>query len=176
MRRDWFQIITNIGVIIGLGLLIFELNQSNTHTRAQLQSLNFQFAHENIGLKIGEKASAVFALPRSTHLHDMTSEQQVIVESYYEQILHELEHRLVMHREFELLTDEETFRRTATGRASSIFWRQDARDWWEVTREYMNGNPIANELRFIFDEGLQLANQRGADESIANSVSGVADL
>jgi hypothetical protein len=28
--RDWFQILSNIAIFIGLGLVIFELNQSTT--------------------------------------------------------------------------------------------------------------------------------------------------
>ena len=36
MKRDWLQITTNIGVVVGLILLIYELNQSRDLTRAQV--------------------------------------------------------------------------------------------------------------------------------------------
>jgi hypothetical protein len=34
--QNWFQIISNIAIIIGLGLVIYELNQSKQFVRAQL--------------------------------------------------------------------------------------------------------------------------------------------
>lgn len=35
-KRDWFQILTNIGVVAGLAILIYELNQSNAYMDAQM--------------------------------------------------------------------------------------------------------------------------------------------
>ena len=36
MKRDWIQLLTNVAVVIGLVLLIYELNQSRNLTRAQV--------------------------------------------------------------------------------------------------------------------------------------------
>ena len=34
--RDWFQIMSNVAIIIGLGLVIYELNQSKQLVVAQM--------------------------------------------------------------------------------------------------------------------------------------------
>ena len=36
MKRDWIQITSNIAIMIGLGVVIYELNQNYIHARVQL--------------------------------------------------------------------------------------------------------------------------------------------
>ncbi len=42
MKRDWLQLLTNIAVVIGIGVLIYELNQTHLYNRSQVIAVDYQ--------------------------------------------------------------------------------------------------------------------------------------
>ncbi|MEM1433840.1 MAG: hypothetical protein AAGG11_07300 [Pseudomonadota bacterium] len=77
MKKDWLQVTTNVGVVIGLVLLIYELNQSRDLTRAQVVDSVYDAAvTRNLAL-LGENPEA--AIARSVFRPDELSEQDAVV-------------------------------------------------------------------------------------------------
>ncbi len=86
MKRDWLQITTNIAVVIGLVLLIFELNQSRNLTRAQIVDATYDaVVSRNLAL-IGEKPEEAFA--KSVFAPDeLTQSEAVVLSQFYTALL-----------------------------------------------------------------------------------------
>ncbi|MEM8767542.1 MAG: hypothetical protein AAGE43_08875 [Pseudomonadota bacterium] len=86
MKRDWLQIITNIGVVFGLLLLLYELNQSRDLTRAQVvDSLYETVVIRSLSL-IGETPEA--AIARSIFQPDeLTESEAVVLSQFYTSLL-----------------------------------------------------------------------------------------
>lgn len=81
MKRDWVQILSNFGVLLGLGLLIFELNQSSDLTQAQVVDGTYDaVVFRNLAL-LGESPEQ--ALARSIFRPDELTEDDVIVLSQF---------------------------------------------------------------------------------------------
>lgn len=81
MKRDWLQIVTNVGVVLGLLLLIYELNQSRDLTRAQVvDSVYDAVVTRNLAL-VGEHPED--AIAKSVFRPDELTESDAIVLSQF---------------------------------------------------------------------------------------------
>ncbi len=85
-QRDWVQLLTNIAVVIGLLLLIYELNQSRELTRAQMVDGAYDAAiFRNLAL-IGESPEG--AIARSLfHPEDVTEADAIVLSHFYTALL-----------------------------------------------------------------------------------------
>ena len=77
MKRDWAQLLTNIAIIAGLVLLIYELNQSRNLARAQVvDSVYGAAVNRNLAL-LGE--SPEHAIAKSIFHPDRITESEAVV-------------------------------------------------------------------------------------------------
>ncbi len=81
MRRDWLQILSNFGVLLGIALLIYELNQSSDLTQAQVVDSTYDaVVFRNLAL-LGESPEQ--AIARSIFRPDELTEDDAIVLSQF---------------------------------------------------------------------------------------------
>ena len=86
MRIDWAQLITNIAIIAGLVLLIYELNQSRDLARAQVVDSLYGAAVDRNLAVLGESPEQ--ALARSIFAPDeITQSDAVVLSQYYTALL-----------------------------------------------------------------------------------------
>ena len=86
MNRDWLQLLTNIAVVVGLVLLIYELNQSRNLTRAQVVDTVYGAAiTRNLAL-VGETPHETIA-KSVFRPEDITESDTVVLTQFYTALL-----------------------------------------------------------------------------------------
>ena len=80
---NWIQVVTGIAVLIGLGLVVWELQQSRDATLSQLSSDYWNFASQERSAIFGENAANVLA-KACNEPTELTESDLVILEQYYE--------------------------------------------------------------------------------------------
>ncbi len=61
MKRDWLQLLTNIAVVIGIGVLIYELNQTHLYNRSQVIAIDYQTLTDINLAMVGDNPAGAFA-------------------------------------------------------------------------------------------------------------------
>ncbi len=131
MKRDWLQIITNIGVVFGLLLLLYELNQSRDLTRAQVVDSMYETVVIRSLSLIGETPEA--AIAKSVFQPDeLTESEAVVLSQFYTSLLvswlrnkDERGAGFFEQAYAEVVASEAYYLNTEPGRR-----------WWAVTRPY----------------------------------------
>jgi len=83
---NWFQIISNVAIIFGLGLVVYELNQSK-------QLASGQFVRDNIARETSIRLAMMGEDPREAlakaalHPADLNERDVVALDAYYESIV-----------------------------------------------------------------------------------------
>jgi hypothetical protein len=83
---NWFQIISNVAIIFGLGLVVYELNQSKQLAAAQLQSENITRLTSIQIAMMGEDSPEALA-KAALHPADLNERDVVALDAYYESIV-----------------------------------------------------------------------------------------
>jgi hypothetical protein len=123
--RDWFQILSNIAIFIGLGLVIFELNQSRQIAHAQMTTdLISRIAARNIAI-MGEDPRATLARA-AIRPGDLDELDAVSLEAFYRQIVNNWSS---MYRTSEISGIERPWRATVSAEARAYFTSEPGRRW-----------------------------------------------
>ena len=146
---DWVQITTSIAVLIGLGLVIWELQQSREITQAQLISDGYANMTQQSTAFIGEDAALAMA-KSCTQPDNLTTEDLVVLHWVYFEILSRTRRSLSIGESTAFY--EETWRRWAGVNFRFMFRTEHARWWWRNTNETWEpelvevGNKVLDEL------------------------------
>ena len=79
--KSWISLLTNIGVLVGLFLLVIELNQNSQQLELQLQFQANQKIFENNRDLVGENVAAIFAKAITTP-EELTFEEGLAASSH----------------------------------------------------------------------------------------------
>ena len=85
-ERDWLQLLTNVAVVIGLLLLIYELNQSRDLTRAQVVDAVYNAAVSRNLAILGESPEQAIA-KSIFHPDDVTEGDAIVLTQFYTAML-----------------------------------------------------------------------------------------
>ena len=80
MKRDWLQIFSNVAIVVGLFILIYELNQSHKQARALLVNDDYVSVREHLHTLMGENPAAAIAKARLNH-ESLTEEEKVVLDA-----------------------------------------------------------------------------------------------
>ena len=143
MKRDWLQIATNIGVIIGLGALVYEINQTDQHALANIAESNYHLTSANLNTQMGENPAAVIAKAMSNPI-ELTLEERLVLNAHYKQVVFEAD----LHRTMAAvgIYDSDSWQQNVQGIALSNLAYPYAREWWSRNRDR-----FAPELRELID-------------------------
>ena len=145
-KRDWFQILTNLGVVLGIAVLVYQVNQANTHTIAQLADANFQMGHATTLTVLGESSAQVVAKAYDDP-STLTLEERVVLDAYHQALFMELEHRNLM-AQLGIFKDDWTI--SASSFATYLAYPA-GRIWWSRKRNAV----YHSELRSLIDKAAQ---------------------
>ena len=81
MKRDWIQISTNIAVVIGLIVVIYEVNQTNIHKRAELGTVSFEMHLSRRAASLGDDPSPTLAKAMSDP-EELSLSEKVFMDNY----------------------------------------------------------------------------------------------
>ena len=131
MERDWLKIISNLAVIVGLGIVIYELDQTQTHVRSQLLMDDFVSRQTLENTIMGDDAAAAIAKARSEP-EQLTDEEKIIVEAHLTSVFIRLE-------SYEYIENvgvyDETWELAIPIEVKDIFDYPYARSWWARYRQ-----------------------------------------
>ncbi|MEM7002128.1 MAG: hypothetical protein AAF529_15165 [Pseudomonadota bacterium] len=159
MSRDWLQLLTNLAVVAGLGLLIYELNQSRDLVRSQVvDSVYGAAVTRNLAL-LGESPEK--AIAKSVfHPEQVTENDAIVLSQFYTALLvswlRNKDERGVGYFEdmyAQVVASEAYFLNTVPGRK-----------WWNSVKDLQDPG-----LRAAVDAALQVATpeqQRGMLERL----------
>ena len=83
---NWFQLISNVAIIFGLGLVVYELNQSK-------QLASGQYVRDNLAIQASIKVAMMGEDPREAlakaalHPADLNERDVVALDAYYESVV-----------------------------------------------------------------------------------------
>jgi hypothetical protein len=83
---NWFQIISNVAIIVGLALIVYELNQSKQLAHAQFAQEDFQGLVSTQIATMGEDPREALA-KAALHPADLNERDVVALDAYYESIV-----------------------------------------------------------------------------------------
>ena len=151
MKRDWLQLLTNIAVVIGIGVLIYELNQTHLHNRSQVIAVDYQMSTEVELAMLGDNPAGAFA-KSVTDPDQLTSEERFIVDTFLEAFLMEFRYVGSMHR---IGVIENPFLGSARKeRARRFLSHSYGREWWR-----RNQDRFSESIRSVVDKGLSAESQ-----------------
>jgi hypothetical protein len=90
-KREWFQIVSNIAVLVGLVVLIYEVNQSNLYAHAANASTNFALSSDRDISLAGEDVSVALAKALDDPA-SLTTQELLVVDAHHRKFLTELNH------------------------------------------------------------------------------------
>ena len=86
MKRDWLQILSNVAIIIGLIVVVYELQQSRNIATAQLTSDIYAYLLQQQVAVMGEDASHALAKACDDPT-SLSTRDKMILSNYFQSIL-----------------------------------------------------------------------------------------
>ena len=163
MKRDWLQVVTNIGVLLGLVAVVYQIEQSNQHALAGIADSSYQLNAANLNQLMGE-SPAIAVAKAMTAPEELTDSEKVVWDARLQQVLFEAEFYLTMEQ---------------VGIYEQPFWHEIVRvmaqknldyplgrEWWEDNRAWQSPaiqELIDKELESSRDNALQVLNYGKAE-------------
>ena len=148
---NWVQILTGVAVVIGIALVIWELQQAREIARFEQQNAGFAQFSQHLQSQMGENAASAVA-KACDDPDGLTTEEMFILDRYYLDVLNNMRAPLLASMVSEDLT---TFGwERWVGNFSTIFATEYGRWWFETSnwepeimeagREYLANREIGS--------------------------------
>ena len=141
----WIQTLTSIALIIGLALVVWELQQARDATTSELYSQGFQIISDSNNTILGEDAAQVL-LKACDSPAELSREELFILQTYYEDLLNRQRRIQWISRQAGFYSDE-IASSTDLGVWHGIFSTEPGRAYWRST-------VVESELRAVGDAAL----------------------
>ena len=148
MKRDWFQIFTNLGVILGLIVLVYQINQSHQQAEAQMVVESIQTSFASYQLVVGENPAPVLAKARSKPA-ELTFEERVVLDAFNRSVLLDVAMRYWM-ADIGIWNTDGAWRGLAVSHVNQNLAYPAGREWWSRNRD-----KSLDGVRALVDEGIQ---------------------
>jgi len=146
---DWVQIVTGIAVVVGLGLLIWELKQNREIASAQIASDNSAAILAHRSMLIGEEPASVVAKACDSP-EELTSTDIEIMNNYFWSVLN-LPIRISTLSEYDFYSESD-WKSRAYDSFATIHGFPYGRFWWSRVRYGVQA--VEPEIARIGDESL----------------------
>jgi hypothetical protein len=123
--NNWFQIVSNIAIIVGLGLVVYELNQSKTLAHVQFVNDDFARLTDLQMALIGEDPREAFA-KASLNPNELTEQDVVALEALYQTVAMNMNNIVISSRRAGL---DRPWRLAVSQQASRWFSSEPGRRW-----------------------------------------------
>ena len=135
MKRDWLQICSNIAIVVGLIVVIYELNQNNHRVRAQLVMDDYANVLSHWSDLMGDDPAAAIAKAMQDPSM-LTPSDRIIVDAHLRRAYTRLHSTMYFAEDLEIFTFWEDIARSAI---SEEFSYPYAREWWQRFRGTRQG-------------------------------------
>jgi hypothetical protein len=154
VKRDWLQITSNIAIVIGLVIVIYELNQNHLHVRAQLLMDDYTNILSHQISKMGENPAIAIAKAKSDRAH-LTEEQRIVVNAHLRFVYTRLSSESYM-TQIGIFT---SWREVVIAVVQEEYNYEYAREWWVSFRKIERA--WNDQLDSLIDELLEVTNGEG---------------
>ena len=131
---DWIQTVTGLAIVVGLGLVLFEMKQAREIAATESTSQHYDAVRSHYDTLLGENPTETLS-KACTSPETLTAAEKRIVNAYFHS-------QFVTVRRLAGLTDQgdigntsEYWQGWATGIFQSIFGYPDGAAWWVETRK-----------------------------------------
>ena len=145
---SWLQIAANIGILGGLVLVVFQLQQNSEILQAQMMSAESQSVIEQEMQLIGEQGAAAWVSAMNDPMN-VSAEHHRIMEAIYWSAVESWRH---IDELAKLGLAEVDARARVTDEAPWYFGNTYGRAWWISRRE---GTDLSDELKDIVDQAIR---------------------
>ena len=150
MKRDYFQIISNVAVIAGLVVLVYEVRESNVQALASgVLEVSKTWSDRQLTL-MGDNPSAALAKAMADPAN-LTLEEAVVVEAYHSHVLAEFWQQAAIAN---LNLNLDVWVNESVIGVQKYLGYPLGRKWWEVVRLTMPPTPDAQLVVRVIDQGL----------------------
>lgn len=143
------QIVTGLAVVVGLALVIWELQQTRDVVFAQLTSDGYGDVTQHQMTLLGESASDVVA-KACDDPDALTTSDLMVLESYFSAIINRMRRNISIADRTGFYSDQDQYRLNWTGNFLLLFETSAGRVWWE--KDYLGNDTQA---LFKYDPRLQ---------------------
>ena len=148
---NWFQIISNVAIIFGLGLVVYELNQSKQLASGQFVIDNLTRETSIRLAKMGEDPREALA-KAALHPADLNERDAVALDAYYQSIVMGW---FSVQQSSQNAALDIPWEKTVTYTIRVEFSSEPARRWLRAWAAGMGGAPGGMELAEIVQKALQ---------------------
>jgi hypothetical protein len=146
MKRDWVQIVSNMAIIVGLVVVIFELRQSHTIAEAQLTNEDYGTIRGHYSALMGDNAADALAKAKAAP-DKLTDAERIVVDAHLLSLYVQL-------GAYEFIADTTGFYEDWQEVVPVMYKREFnfpyARDWW--LRERALAKPWSSDLDRMLDD------------------------
>jgi hypothetical protein len=146
---NWVQILTGFALIVGLGLVIWELQQTRDVVFAQLTSDGYSDVTQQQTAVMGESAADAIAKACDAP-ESLTTKDLVVLDAYFGELVNRMRRNISIAERAGFYSDETQYRENWTGNLKGLFDTIPGRVWWEASnfgqplQQY--GDRVLNEL------------------------------
>jgi hypothetical protein len=156
--RDWFQIMSNVAIIIGLGLVIYELNQSKQLVWAQMAQVHSdRLVGQNLAL-LGDDPRQTWARA-ALQPAELSPSDAVALATFYEVLILNW---TSMHRTGEILGVDRGWKEMVVGDIDKHFSTAPGRRWLKA---WIDEASVGDGVIDMLKEIKELAKKTAGDES-----------
>ena len=150
MNKNWWQIISNTAILVGLVVVIVELDRNRQHVRAELLHADFTDILAHQFALMGENPAEAIALASANPEH-LDDAQKIVVDAHLRALFVRLDSYCYIADRTGVYVDQACL--SAVPRILKTYFNYEyAREWWGSEREMPR--PWAKDLYDAFDEGL----------------------
>ena len=129
---NWFQFVSMVAVMVGLILVIWELRQAREIVAAQIGADAFILMSQQSAAVMGEDAAKAIA-KACDHPESLTTEEMVVLSSYYAQLIQRIRRTFIIDRRSDILEGDGGWQQWAALNFSAVFSTSFGRWWWNTT-------------------------------------------
>ncbi len=132
MKRDWLQIVSNIAIIAGLAIVVYELNQSRDLAFGEMINGEYSMINDRYLAAMGDAPHHAFA-KAAFDPSTITSQDAVVLDAYYNAVIYGW-YKVI--RMTETTGIERDWRGTVSNSARETFTTEPGRRWLRAWAEH----------------------------------------
>ncbi len=127
---NWVQILTGLAVVVGLGLVIWELQQTREVVFAQLTSDAYGSVTQQQTTVMGETAADAIAKACDAP-ESLTTTDLIVLDAYFGELINRMRKNIAISMRTGFYSGENQYRDAWTGILQRLFETIPGRVWWE---------------------------------------------
>ena len=132
--NTWIQLVTGLAIVVGLGLVIWELKQGRDAAKSQLSSDGYLLISQTNVAMLGEDPAAVLAKACNSP-DELTTSELILLDNYYYEVLNRITRLVTLSERGSFYTDD--YWKDYLGQLNQLFQSHAGRAYWRTVATYL---------------------------------------